>query len=99
MSAREYLQQDIGGYDARAGRQGYNVNAALAVFQSMVVCGEAHAECITKIGLHATEYGSFILQLGQSDTDLRQQFDGPPQTITLCTVPPLKVSLLPKGGD
>ena len=82
--AGEYIQQHVGLFDARTGCQAYNVNAAWAVWQSCCVAGEAHAEAITKVGLFSTEYGTFMVQLGQSDTDLRQQFGGDPQTITLC---------------
>ncbi len=84
MSAKSFIQQDVGAFDARAARLAYNANAASAVWQTLIVCGEAHAESLTKVGLFAREYGSFMVQIGQSDTDLRQQFGGNPQSITLC---------------
>ena len=58
---------------------GHNVDAAWAVWQSLCVAGEAHAEAITKVGLFSTEEGTFMVQFGQSDTDLRHQFGGDPQ--------------------
>ena len=83
MSAKGFIQQDVGAFDARTARLAYNANAASAVWQTLIVCGEAHAESFTKVGLFAREYGSFMVQIGQSDTDLRQQFGGDPQSITL----------------
>ena len=43
-AALEYIQQHVGLFDARTGRHSYNVNAASAVWQSLCVAGEAHAE-------------------------------------------------------
>ena len=76
-SSAKYLQSTLFGTDVRTERQTL-ITTNATQYAGLFVVGEAAAEVVSKIGEFATGYGTFVVQIGQSDTDLRQQFGGDP---------------------
>ena len=75
-AALEYIQQHVGLFDARTGRHSYNVNAASAVWQSLCVAGEAHAEADSSqrsTGPSWSSWGNQILTFANSLAVIRKR--------------------------